>query len=81
MMAIQDYYNDTLETNGMAKKMTTEACHHPMKRGEKMHILHYADIIRHSNSGSVFGKDSTTFPRILGICRPSQPDKTHPNKV
>ena len=42
-----------------------------------MHTLHYADIIHHSNSGSVFGKDSTTFPRILGMSGPSHLTK-HP---
>ena len=33
--AIQDYYNDTLEANGMTKKMTAEAYHHPGKEVKK----------------------------------------------
>ena len=40
-----------------------------------MYTLNYAAIIHHSNSGSVFGKDSTTFSRILGISGPSNPTK------
>ena len=35
MMVIQDYYNDTLETNEMTMIMTTEACHHPRKEVKK----------------------------------------------
>ena len=41
-----------------------------LRKGKNMIILHYADIIHHSNSGSVFGKGSTTFPKNLGISRP-----------